>query len=83
MLTVLFSAAGLAMGIVQFMLLGKITSAVIVTKGRVAPYIAAKAALYVIFILLIYFFISHVIYLAAGYGVGIIAGSFIKFLLRR
>lgn len=71
------------MGIVQFMLLGKITSAVIVTKGRVAPYIAAKAALYVIFILLIYFFISHVIYLAAGYGVGIIAGSFIKFLLRR
>lgn len=73
---------GLAMGIVQFLLLGKITSAVIVTKGRVAPYIAAKAALYVIFILLIYFFIPHVICMAAGYGVGIIAGAFINFIKR-
>lgn len=82
MINALFSAAGLAVGIVQFLLLNKITSALTVKKGRMAPYIAAKALLYVVFILAIYFFVSHVIFLAAGYGVGIIAGSFINFIKR-
>lgn len=83
MIQALFSAVGLLVGVAQLLLLGGITAALIGKKGSPLPYIAAKALIYVAFILLIYFFIPQVIYIAAGYGVGIIAGAFINFMLRR
>ena len=82
MVQLLFCSAGLIIGIVQFLLLGEVTSTLLLKKGRMAPYIAAKVALYVVFILLIVFFLPYVIYTAAGYGVGIITGSFINFIRR-
>lgn len=83
MLKILFCAAGLIIGVIQFLLLNKITTALLQKKGHMAVYIAVKAVLYIVFILLIFFFMPYFVYTAAGYGVGIIAGSFINFAIRR
>ncbi|MBE6688355.1 MAG: hypothetical protein E7588_03635 [Ruminococcaceae bacterium] len=83
MIQALFLIAGLIIGVVQFLLLGRITAALLEKKRHMAVYIAAKLALYIIFILLIFFFMPYFLYTAAGYGVGIIAGSFLNFAIRR
>ena len=82
MIKLLLLASGIIVGVLQAVLLGRITSAIIVKKQRIWVPLMLKIALYIIFILLIIFFIPYALYTAAGYGAGIILCSLITFLRR-
>ena len=84
MLKILFLFVGILVGGVQFLLLGKITSAIVSpNKAHIALFIAAKVALYIVLFAVILLFKPYVLFTAAGYGVGIIACSLINFAIRR
>ena len=84
MLKILFLFVGILVGGVQFLLLGKIPSAIVSpNKAHIALFIAAKVALYIVLFAVILLFKPYVLFTAAGYGVGIIACSLINFAIRR
>ncbi|MBQ9859036.1 MAG: hypothetical protein IJO77_08565 [Oscillospiraceae bacterium] len=84
MLKILFVFVGLCVGVLQFFLLGKITSAIVSPdRAHIALFIAAKVALYIVLFAVILLFQPYLLFTAAGYGVGIIAGSLINFAIRR
>ena len=83
MINALFAVAGVAVGLVQFILLKKFTGDLL-SSGKISVVaLILKAVLYICFGVLIYFFMPYVIYIAAGYGVGIIAGAVLNFIKRR
>ena len=83
MMNVLFLIAGIAVGFIQFILLKKFTGELL-SDGKIsAVALLLKAILYIGFGVLIYFFMPYVIYMAAGYGVGIVASAAVNLIRRR
>lgn len=79
----LFLAAGIAVGIIQFILLKKFIGDML-SGGKVSViFLILKVLVYAGMGALIYFFMPYVIYIAAGYGVGITAGAVFNFIKRR
>lgn len=83
MLNALFFAAGVAVGIIQFILLKKFVGDVL-TGGKVSViFLILKLLVYAGLGVLIYFFMPYIIYISAGYGVGIMAAAVFNFIKRR
>ena len=83
MIQALFLIAGGAVGIIQFILLKNFIGDLL-SGGKVCViFLILKLFVYIGLGALIYFFMPYIIYISAGYGVGIIAGAVFNFIKRR
>ena len=83
MIQALFLAAGIAVGIIQFILLKKFIGDMLIGGKVSVIFLVLKILVYAGLGVLIYFFMPYIIYITAGYGVGITAGAVFNFIKRR
>lgn len=79
----LFLAAGITVGIFQFVLLKKFIGDFLSGGKLSVIFLIFKLLVYAGMGALIYFFMPYIIYIAAGYGVGITASAVFNFIRRR